>query len=322
MPTTYATVASVTALSQRVTVVDTTAQAAQTKATAAATAAAAAQASANAAQASATSAAAAAATAQSTAYAALTSIAAADALASSASTKADAAEAKADLARNDGPLFMPAIVPENGPAVMTLSRGVRLFTSYAKEPFTLIWDPKELYVGWTIAGCVAGAGTVTFMGAPGTTVTLRDVSGAIIPMGQPAVFQGGYGFMVCTERSDTHLVIQTVLGSLGVQSLHVLPDIQTDTVMSLPGSTNVMSYTEHDVDYIFNPELFSPQGYERRFLQVGSGSLTLKGKEGTALIFISLTGEVLREKRLAQGESLKVLCISQSAASATLQILP
>jgi hypothetical protein len=238
-----------------------------------------------------------------------------------AETAAGAADAVANLSAN-GILFMPAIVPENGPAVMTLSRGVRLFTSYAKDPYTLIWDPQELYQGWTIGGCVAGPGTVTFQAAPGTTVTLRDVSGAIIPMGQPAVFQGGYGFMVCTEKTETSLTIQTVLGSLGVQSLHVVPHVQTEQVESLPGSTNVMSYTTTAVDYVFNPALYEPKGFERRFLQVGEGSLTLKGKEGTSLIFLSRVGEVLNEITLAQGESLKVLCIAQSSVSATLQILP
>ena len=266
----------------------------------------AAQASASAASAAATSAAAAA--------------AAADAKATAATAAAAAAAAAASALAAEGIIFMPAVVPENGPAVMTLARGVRVFTSYAKEPFTLIWDPKELYVGWTISGCVAGAGTVTFMAAPGTTVTLRDVSGAVIPMGQPAVFQGGFGHMVCTEKTESSLTIQTVLGSLGVQSLHVIPDIQTGSVISQAGSTNVMSYATSHVDYIFNPALYEPQGYERRFLQVGSGSLKLKGAEGTALIFLSTKGEVLSEIVLAQGESLKVLCIAQSAVAATLQI--
>lgn len=262
------------------------------------------------------------ATASAAASAADAKAVAAGTAASAADTKATAAaDAAAEIAAN-GILFMPAIVPENGPAVMTLSRGVRLFTSYAKDPYTLVWDPQELYVGWTIAGCVAGSGTVTFMAAPGTTVTLRDVSGAVIPMGQPAVFQGGYGFMVCTEKTDTSLTIQTVLGSLGVQSLHIVPDIQTGEVESMPGSINVMSYTSAAVDYVFNPALYEPKGYERRFLQVGAGTLTLKGKEGTALIFLSRTGEVLNQITLAQGESLKVLCIAQSSVSATLQILP
>lgn len=236
-------------------------------------------------------------------------------------TASDAAEATADLAAN-GILFMPAIVPENGPAVMTLSRNVRLFTSYAKEPYTLIWDPKELYVGWTIAGCVAGAGTVTFMAAPGTTVTLRDVSGAIIPMGQPAVFQGGYGFMVCTEKTETSLTIQTVLGSLGVQSLHVITDLETGQVVSQPGSINVMSYTQSHMEYVFDPTLYEPRGYERRFLQAGAGTLTLKGKEGTSVTFLNRMGETQNQVVLEQGEVLKVLCISQSAGAATLQILP
>lgn len=213
-------------------------------------------------------------------------------------------------------------VPKDNSAtpIMDLGKSVKTFLSYADYPYTLRWDPKDLFVGRIVSGGQIGPGTISFQPSPGATLTFYNRNGAVVPNGTPAVFQGGGGAVVVTEKTATSATIRAMFGEFGSPQLQLIPQDYVGLVENQPGVTQVISYSTRAVQYDFDPAVFSPLGYTREFVQVGAGTLTLVQHSNANVIFLSPTGTVIDSFTVAQGEHVTATCIAQTAGSITLQL--
>ena len=191
--------------------------------------------------------------------------------------------------------------------------------SLAAADVTVEFDPYYLYEGRVIFGAQSGPGTVAFDQNEGTEVTIYDVTGRQVPLGQPTVFMGGYGVMVCTARTATTATLRTISGNFGSTSLLVIPANQTGSVTNLAGLKNVVSKTTSSVDYVFDPSTCCPFGSTITLTQTGSGQLNLVGAEGTDVTFVDQFGAEIVAPVVDTGVTCQYLSIEHSATAVTLQ---
>lgn len=211
---------------------------------------------------------------------------------------------------------------ENGNTpVMALPRDAKNFFSYAKYPYTLLWNPAEMYVGRIVSGGQIGPGTISFQPTEGATLTFYNKNGALVPNGIPAVFQGGGGSVICTAKTQTSATIRVLYGEFGSPQLQMILPEFSGVAQNQPGVTQVISYSAHAVEYDFDPAVYSPLGYTREFAQVGPGTLKLVPRFNATVIFFNPLNEQVDDYTIHQGEKVSVTCISQSASTVTLQIL-
>jgi hypothetical protein len=230
-----------------------------------------------------------------------------------------AALAAAAAAAQDNTLVQ---VPKDNSAtpIMTITKDVKTFMSYADFPYTLLWDPAVLFVGRVVSGCQLGPGTISFQPTPGASITFINKNGSIVPNGSPAVFQGGGGMVVCTEKTATSATLRVVIGEFGSPQLQLIPQDYVGLAANQAGVTQVISYSKNEVQYDFDPEIYSPLGYSRQFIQVGPGTLTLVQHPNANVIFLLPDSTEVTSYTISQGENVSVTCIAQTAGSITLQI--
>jgi hypothetical protein len=196
-----------------------------------------------------------------------------------------------------------------------------IFVGLSELAYTVIFDPQTLYVGRVVMGAQMAAGSIAFAGAPGTTVTVYNVNGRIVPPGEPAIFQGGYGAIVCTERTETSATIRFFIGTFGSPSLRIISAVTTGTVFNEAGANKVVSYTTSAVDFLFDPATCCPYGQSVYISQVGTGSLQLGPAPGKTVIFLDSLGAVIPGPVITQGNSITLVSVAHSFDSVTLQDL-
>jgi hypothetical protein len=212
-------------------------------------------------------------------------------------------------------------VPEENQPVMTLTKEVKTFLSYAKYPYILRWDPANLFVGRIISGGQIGSGTISFQPVEGAQLTFYNKYGAVVENGSPAVFQGGGGTVICTAKTATSVTLRAVTGEFGSPQLQFIPEDFVGTAQNQPGVTEVISYSTSAVEYDFDPAVFSPLGYTRRLSQVGPGTLKLSPHSNAVVTFITPTNNTVDEYTIEQGQHVTVICVAQTVANVTLQLI-
>lgn len=196
-----------------------------------------------------------------------------------------------------------------------------VFVGLSELPYTVVFDPKTLYVGRIVIGAQMAAGSIAFAGAPGTNVTVYNVNGRVVPAGEPAIFQGGYGAIVCTERTDTSATVRFFIGTFGSPQLRQIAASASGTVLNEAGANKVVSYTTNAVNFLFDPSTCCPYGQSVYITQVGSGSLTLGGAPGKTVTFLDSTGSSVPGPVISQGTSITLVSVSHTVDEVTLQEL-
>jgi hypothetical protein len=213
-------------------------------------------------------------------------------------------------------------VPEDFQGAAPIPAGVTTFVGLSNYPYTVLFDPKTLYVGRVVIGAQMAPGNIAFAAAPGTTVEVFNVNGRPVPANEPAIFQGGYGAIVCTARTETTATIRFFIGTFGSPSLRIIPDTQTGTVENQAGASKVVSYTTNAVNFVFDPSTCCPYGQSVYITQIGSGSLTLGNAPGKTVIFKNSTGSVVPGPVISAGTSITLVSVAHTVDSVTLQQLP
>lgn len=204
-----------------------------------------------------------------------------------------------------------APIPENGV----------IFVGLSEKPYTVIFDPKTLYVGRVVIGAQMAAGSIAFAGAPDTTVEVYNVNGRPVPAGEPAIFQGGYGAIVCTARTETTATIRFFIGTFGSPSLRQIPEDQTGDVYIQPGANKIVSYTQNSVNYLIDPAICCPYGQQVYFTQVGTGTLNLVAAPDKVVTFKDSLGAIMSPPVITQGTSITLVSVAHTYNSVTLQEL-
>lgn len=215
-------------------------------------------------------------------------------------------------------------IPEDFTGAAPIPAGVTTFVGLSNNAYTVLFDPKTLYVGRVVIGAQMAAGSIAFDSAPGTTVQVFNVNGQPVPAGEPAIFQGGYGAIVCTERTETTATVRFFIGTFGSPQVRLIDGAETGPVENQPGANKVVSYSTNAVAFRFNPATCCPYGQSIYITQVGSGSLTLGNSPGKTVIFRSPTGVDTTNTgpTITQGTSKTYVSVAHSASSVTLQELP
>lgn len=196
-----------------------------------------------------------------------------------------------------------------------------VFVGLSELPYTVLFDPKTMYVGRVVMGAQMAAGSIAFAGPPGTNVTVYNVNGRVVPPGEPAIFQGGYGAIVCTERTDTSATIRFFIGTFGSPQLRQIEASATGDVYNQAGANKVVSYTTSAVNLLFDPSTCCPYGQSIYITQVGSGSLALGSAPGKTVIFLDSTGASVPGPTVTQGNSISLVSVAHTVNSVTLQQL-
>lgn len=217
-----------------------------------------------------------------------------------------------------GVVTIPAETPDNT-VIPFQSLTATAVVSLAAADITIQFDPYYLYEGKVLFGAQSGPGTVAFDQNEGTEVTIYDVTGRVVPLNQPTVFMGGYGVMVCTERTPTTATLRTISGNFGSTSLIIIPSSQTTPVTLQAGVKNVVSQTTSSVDFVFNPVSCCPFGSTLTLTQTGSGQLNLVAADDTTVTFVDQFGAEVTSPVIDTGMTCQYVSIAHNATSVTLQ---
>lgn len=198
-----------------------------------------------------------------------------------------------------------------------------VFVGLSENPYTVVFDPKTLYVGRVVIGAQMAAGSIAFAGAPNTTVTVYNVNGQIVPDGEPAIFQGGYGGVVCTARTETTATVRFFIGTFGSPQLRLIDAAVTGPVLNQAGANKVISnVTTAGVEFQFDPSTCCPFGQSITIQQSGTGTLLLRPAPGKTVIFKDASGAVVSPgPTITQGNSITLVSVAHTASSVTLQQL-
>lgn len=215
-----------------------------------------------------------------------------------------------------GVVTIPADTPSM--TIPLTSQATTSVISLAASDITILFDPAYLFVGRILFGAQSGPGTIAFSQNEGTTVTIYDVTGRVVTLDQPTVFMGGYGVMVCTERTPTTAVLRTISGNFGSTTLKIIAASQSTDVTNLAGLKNVVSRTTSNINYIIDPATCCPYGSTLTITQTGSGQLTLIQKSGTTVTFVDQLGATVSPV-ISAGKTCQYISTAHTATSATLQ---
>lgn len=212
-------------------------------------------------------------------------------------------------------------VPEDFVGSLAIPEEGVVFVGLSVNPYTVIFDPKTLYVGRVVIGAQMAVGSIAFAGAEGTNVTIYNVNGQPVTPNTPAIFQGGYGAVVCTERTETSATLRFFIGTFGSPTLRIVSASTTGNVPCLAGVTKNLGYNTGAITYQVNPGLCCPYGQTCYFTQIGSGTSTLGAAPGKTVIYLDPTGTQIPGPTLTQGQSITFVSVAHTKDSVTLQQL-
>jgi hypothetical protein len=214
-------------------------------------------------------------------------------------------------------------IPEDFAGSAPIPAGVTTFVGLSNFPYTVLFDPKTLYVGRVVIGAQMAAGNIAFAPAPDTTVTVYNVNGQIVPPGEPAIFQGGYGAIVCTERTETTATIRFFIGTFGSPQLRLIEAAVTGPVLYQAGANKVISkVTTAGVQFQFDPTTCCPYGQSITIQQSGTGTLLMRPAPNKTVTFLDASGAVVNPgPTITQGNSITLVSVAHTATTVTLQEL-
>jgi hypothetical protein len=209
-------------------------------------------------------------------------------------------------------------IPEDFAFAAPVPAGVTTFLGLSNFPYTVQWDPKTLYVGRIVMGAQMGAGSIAFGGVAGSTVTVYNAFGAVIPNGSVALVRGSFGAIVCTEKTETTATLRFFLGTPGAPALINIPAAQVAPVTYTAGASDVISYATGAVNLVFAAAALAV-GQKISITVIGTGTLSLTVAVGSTVTFLDATGTPFSPS-VTTGNTSTFIVTAATATTATLQL--